>query len=86
MTSYRRDCWYAGKGACQMSLSDDLIHWSKPALLDSSRKDLSKPYFTVCNGEETGFHDETGKVFTILMESNGTDVERVEVTCADEMR
>jgi len=84
MTSYRRDCWVSGKGACQVAFSDDLVNWSKPELLAPDRKDLSKPYFTICNTEKEGMHNETGKTFRLFMESNGTDVEKADVTiCLD---
>jgi len=80
MSSYRRECWISGMGACQISMSSDLISWSRPKLLDGSRKDLSKPYFTICNVEDSLVSNETGKTFRLFMESNGTDVEEVQVT------
>lgn len=79
MTSYNRVNWYAGIGACQLSFSDDLHNWTVPVILDQ-QPDLSKPYFTICNTNQTGNHNTTNQTFTLLMESNGTDVYLTQVT------
>lgn len=82
MTSYRRDYWISGKGACQVSFSDDLHSWTIPIPLDPDREDLSKPYFTICNADISGLHNVTGQQFRLFIESNGTDVYKVDITIA----
>lgn len=43
------------------------------------RSDLSKPYFTLCNVYEQGVHTDTDKKIRMYLESNGTDVEMVDI-------
>ncbi|MCD9021689.1 hypothetical protein [Cohnella silvisoli] len=74
LTSYRRELWVQGLGACQVSFSRDLIHWSEPVPLAIERQDLSRPYFTVCNTNKEGLIQDTGRTFRLLIETNGTDV------------
>lgn len=80
MTSYRRELWQQELGACQISFSDDLIHWSKPIPLAIDRKDLSKPYFTVCNSAREGRIQDSGRTFKLLVETNGKDVYQVDIS------
>ncbi|MFC5405166.1 hypothetical protein [Cohnella soli] len=83
MTSYRRELWVSGRGACQISFSDDLLSWSEPVPLALDREDLSRPYFTVCNGDREGLIQDTERTFTLLIETNGTDVYRADVRIPD---
>ncbi|MDG0814311.1 hypothetical protein [Cohnella rhizosphaerae] len=80
MTSYRRENWVRGLGACQVSFSPDLLFWSEPVTLDISREDLSRPYFTVCNTDTIGRIQDTGRSFRLLAENNGMDVYQCQVT------
>lgn len=79
LATYNRLSWYAGKGACQISFSDDLIHWTEPTALALDRKDLSQPYFTMSNMEASGPTNVLGRVFRLFAGNNGTDVEKVSV-------
>lgn len=80
MTSYHRPSWVTGKGACQIAMSDDLVNWSQPILIAPENKGISKPYFTLCNNNESGVHDITGKEFLLLFETNGEDVHKTVIT------
>ncbi|GBF74523.1 hypothetical protein PA598K_02873 [Paenibacillus sp. 598K] len=84
MTSYRRELWVRGLGACQVSFSSDLMNWSEPLPLDSSREDLSRPYFTMCSLEPEGLIQDTGQRFGLLIETNGTDVYYAEVSIPED--
>jgi len=79
MTSYNRPCWIAGQGACQIAFSKDLVRWSEPILLAPDREELSKPYFTICNINEKGKHDLTDDNIRMFFETNGKDVEKVNI-------
>jgi hypothetical protein len=79
LTTYNRPNWYANKGACQISFSTDLVHWTKPTLLAPDRKDLSMPYFTMSNLDASGPTNVLGRVFRLFAGNNGTDVEKVSV-------
>jgi hypothetical protein len=80
MTTYRRSYADAKRGACQVSVSSDLVHWAKPEPLALDRNDLSMPYFTIFNTNPLQPHNVIGQVFGMFAGSNGTDVRKVTVT------
>jgi hypothetical protein len=80
MTTYRRSYIDAKKGACQVSVSSDLVHWAKPEPLALDRHDLSMPYFTIFNANPLEPHNIIGQVFGMFAGSNGTDVRKVTLT------
>ena len=82
MTTYHPQLWRSGQGACQIALSDDLVHWSAPRPLDPSRTDLSRPYWTPVSAAESGSPNVAGRTFRLFYEGNGTDVWQVDVTVA----
>jgi hypothetical protein len=79
LTTYNRTLWHSERGACQISLSDDLVHWTKPVPLAPDRKDLSMPYFTMSNMDSSGPTNVLGRVFRLFAGSNGTSVKKVAV-------
>jgi hypothetical protein len=80
MTTFGRSLLNSKMGACQISFSADLVHWTGPVALAPDRKDLSSPYFTMSNTDTSGPTDVVGRVFTLFAASHGTDVKRVDVT------
>lgn len=80
MTSYDGMLWQNGKGAVILAMSDDLVNWKEWAPLASSRADISNPYFTMVNASEGEDISTTGRTFRVFMESNGTDVQKFDVT------
>lgn len=83
MTTFNGELWKSGKGALILALSDDLINWTDAAPVVTVRSDLSNPYFTMLNTSESGDLYITGKTFRMFMESNGTDVQKFDITIKD---
>ena len=65
MSTYNRDAWRNGVCTCQLSFSDDLMHWTKPERVEIDRADVSNPYLTL--------YPEKG-AFRVFMSANGTDI------------
>ena len=79
LTTYSRSLWHSKLGACQISFSDDLVHWTKAVPLAPDRGDLSMPYFTMSNMDASGPTNVLGRVFRLFAGSNGTDVKKAAV-------
>jgi len=75
LTTYNRAFLGSKKGACQISFSGDLVHWTRPVPLAPDRRDLSLPYFTMSNMDSSGPTNVLGRVFRLFAGSNGSDVE-----------
>lgn len=84
MTTYDAKLWQNGEGALILALSDDLINWTDAAPVATSRKDISNPYFTMLGVSDGAELSITGKTFRMFMESNGTDVEKFDITINSE--
>lgn len=79
LSSYHRTLWRSGQGACQIAFSPDTVHFGAPVPLDPTRKDLSQPYWTMCNPSASGSLHVVGNSFRLLFEGNGTDVYQADV-------
>ena len=65
MSTYNRDAWQNGLCTCQLSFSEDLLHWTKPEHIAVKRADVSNPYLTLY---------PEGTSFRVFMSANGTDI------------
>ncbi len=65
MSTYNREAWQNGVCTCQISFSDDLLHWTPPERISAERADLSNPYLTICPEHNA---------FRVFMSSNGTGI------------
>ncbi|MHB9033502.1 MAG: hypothetical protein ACYC6L_10680 [Anaerolineae bacterium] len=80
LSSYNGKLWHSGQGACQIAFSSDPVHFGEPIPLDPNRKDLSYPYFTMCNANTSGNLTVVGQTYRLIYEGNGTDLHQVDVT------
>ena len=65
MSTYNRDAWRNGLCTCQLSFSEDLLHWTQPEHIAIKRADVSNPYLTLY---------PEGASFRVFMSANGTDI------------
>ena len=65
MSTYNRTAWQNGVCTCQLSFSDDLLHWTSPERISTEHADLSNPYLTICPDHNA---------FRVFMSSNGTGI------------
>ncbi|MHB9033501.1 MAG: hypothetical protein ACYC6L_10675 [Anaerolineae bacterium] len=82
LASYNDKLWHEGQGACQIAFSPDNVHFGDPIPLDPTRKDLSRPYWTMCNTLTKGTPAVVGQTFRLLYQNASFDVDKVDVTIA----
>ena len=83
MFSARGTDFEAGKPCLQISVSDDMYHWSPTILLAPDRDDLVLPYNSVSNNDTSGPYNYIGNEFSLLSCHNGTDMKRFAVKIED---